>query len=504
MLIRYLRAGAIVWAVFITAGFGLGIFGCSTPQVSQPTPSAPEEPDSGVQAWNPFVVSEPGGRIYLTYFGGTGGSIYSLFFNRSLDGGTTWLREPVRLDTPDHPKSRIGFHRLETIGDGGVSVTWSIEGKEGQYWRIKEARSRRSSDSGTTWSQKPLTRKFSGGNYPVSLVGADGALYLVWTEQTGDKANTLRLQRTAPGAGAWSKTPVDIPGPESATLSGRKSRGGGSRDAAWPVLASDAPGRLFVAWQQETPSGSDIYFNQSRDGGTTWLNAPVRLNARPPEGYTARIPALVVDNAGGVYVVWEDFRHDSIDLYLNRSMDGGATWLPEELRLTPDRPKGATSSLPFLSADRSGRLYLVWQDGREVPYTVYFNRSLDRGTTWLPHPIRLDHHGPDTFSYAMRLGHDDTGHVYVVWWEGAKDKGTVHFARSSDAGATWPDKDVRLDGEGAGKGKEGSRFPWLSADGTGRVYVAWSSDQTGVLKLYLNRSTDHGATWLPREIRITR
>ncbi len=503
--VRRLHPWIAVRAALITAVFSLVTTGCTTPQVSQKSPTTPEPPDSGIQAWNPFLVSEPGGRLYVTYYGAAGAKKHTLFFTRSLDGGTTWLAEPVQLDSVESLRQRFGFHRLEVDRDGGVIVTWEIERKEGQYWRPMDVRLRRSSDRGDTWSSEIYAWKFTGGtNYPIARTGADGASYLLWAEQRESDPPALFLQRAAPGTHAWLKRPFVIPSPDRAGSGDTRRKRASSLGAVWPILASDQPGRLFVTWQQETPGGGDIYFSRSLDGGATWSDGPIRLNARPPDGYTARIPAIAPDGAGGVYVVWEDFRHDAIDLYFNRSLDGGATWLNQDLWLTSDRPRGATSSGPQLSADRSGRLYLIWQDGRQVPFSVYFNRSLDRGNTWVPHPIRLDHHGPDAFSYSMRLGHDDSGHVYVAWWEGINDRGTIYFRGSSDAGTTWPTKAIRLDSDGPGKGKEGSRFPWLSADGTGQVYLVWSNDQTGRLKLFLNRSADHGATWLPREIQITR
>jgi hypothetical protein len=135
---------------------------------------------------------------------------------------------------------------------------------------------------------------------------------------------------------------------------------------------------------------------------------------------------------------------------------------------------------------------------------LYFNRSEDRGQTWLPHPTRLDRHGKDAATYGFQLWHDAAGHVYAAWLERRKTGDSIRFNRSSDYGATWLDADVRIDSDNAGKGERGLGYPRRSADTTGKLYVVWSSDQKTGYQLFLNRSTDHGATWLPREIQITR
>jgi hypothetical protein len=92
----------------------------------------------------------------------------------------------------------------------------------------------------------------------------------------------------------------------------------------------------------------------------------------------------------------------------------------------------------------------------------------------------------------------------MVWLERGEKEDSIRFTRSSDYGATWLDADVRIDSDNAGKGESSLRYPRRSADTTGKLYVVWSSDQKTGYKLFLNRSTDHGATWLPREIQITR
>lgn len=313
---------------------------------------------------------------------------------------------------------------------------------------------------------------------------------------------TPRIIRTLGPGKSWASEPMTLPGSEAAPSPNptRRRDPSLSREAAWPVLTSAPNGVLYAVWQETTLPGTDILFNRSQDGGGTWRESSVRLNTPPPApSHTARIPVVAVNHRGEIYVVWEDFRHNTSDLYFNRSLDGGTTWLSQDLWVTGVRPPLASASNPILSADSSGNLYLLWTDIREAPHSLYFNRSLDKGKTWLLNPIRLDRHGPKEITYAPRLAHDDAGHVYVTWWQGTDVKGSVRFTRSDDNGTTWPEKEQILD---SGQGKDGPRFPWLSADGKSSVYVVWSSDRTGRYQLYLNRSLDHGKSWLPQDIQI--
>jgi hypothetical protein len=492
----------------ITVSIGPLLWGCTSAQIAQPTSEAKAAPEPVRNAWNPAIASDPNGYLYLTYYGSSGSDRTSLYFNRSLDGGTTWLPEPIRVDSTESRGTRFGFHGVETNGQGIVSVTWSIEGTADKYWRVQEVRRRQSRDFGATWPGAHLAWRFERpSNFPIPRSGAEGEWYLFWVEKAAEGANGLLFNRTSQGGDAWSRAPIALRQHEGHTkLSDTGTRRLRSRlpEIAWPTLATDGRGRFYLAWQELPPGeGSLIFFNRSLDGGETWLEAAPRVSTNP-FAQVSRNPQVAFDGAGGVYVVWEDSRNNATDVYLNRSWDNGLTWLPEDLRITVDRPAEGRSSLPVIFADPSGHVYVAWEEHREVPYMLYFNRSEDRGQTWLPHPTRLDRHGKGARTYGFQLWNDAPGHVYAAWLERGKTEDSIRFNRSSDYGATWLDADVRIDSDNAGKGESSLRYPRRSADTTGKLYVVWSSDQKTGYKLFLNRSTDHGATWLPREIQITR
>lgn len=492
----WLRASVAAAMIIMTLG------GCAamkaTPQNSAvPQPQELEVPQ---QAWNPAVAIDAKKRIFISFYRGLGGNRFGLYFTRSLDGGLTWLSEPVHLYTPDPQKPFIQFHQIATDGSGKVWVAWLTERKERNFLKPLELHTRFSPDFGTTWNADNVEWQFEGNsNYPQSVRDRQGDQYLLWTQDTVRKA-APQFTRTQGGGSVPASTPVTIPG-----LEGAKSvhaQGKPVRDVDWPALAVDQQGAVLAVWQEGFEQGIDILFNRSHDGGRSWLGSSVRLNTPPSEGsYTSRQPILALDGNQGAYVVWEDGRHNTTDLYFNRSLDGGATWLNQDVWLTAIRPGIADAYKPILRADRSGRLYLLWTDLREARDSLWFTSSLDRGASWLPNAVRIDRHGPDAATHAPKLAHDDSGHVYAVWWEGTEPaKGTIRFNRSDDYGATWLKTEQILDNN---PGKEGPRFPVLTVDEQGVVYVIWSSDKSGNYQLYLNLSTDHGQTWLREPRKLT-
>ena len=490
---RLLHFVAIATAALVIAS-------CATPQ-----PPIPEKvtlaQDTSRRAWNPTVASDPGGRVYVSYYASPEGRAYGLYVTRSLDGGATWLAEPVNLETPQTRGKRIGFHKLETDGKGHVFVTWSIESEvAGGRWRTVELRRRHSSDFGTTWTGPAIAWIAQGTmTYPTPLTGPDGEMMVIWKGRE-ESTSGLFFSRTSQGSTDWLPAPIRIDSPQpGSVLEG--SQQATPSEPEWPDTSRDQEGRLFVAWQQVREPSARIHFDRSLDLGATWLTPDIRVDTSKEESSISRIPRIATDGRGGAYMIWEDFRSGQAAIHFNRSVDLGATWLREDIRLGPERPSGVNAFFPQITSDRQGRVYVVWHEGFEGFDTIHFTRSVDRGTTWLLRPRQVDHHGSDATSEAARLVNDDDGHVYVAWGEQGKTTTSVWFNHSSDAGETWLPRPIRLDSGGT---KTRVRVPRMSVDGKGTIYVVWSGDRSGKLDLFLNRTTDHGETWLPQELQITR
>jgi hypothetical protein len=278
------------------------------------------------------------------------------------------------------------------------------------------------------------------------------------------------------------------------------------RTAAWPSIIGDEAGRIFVTWAENRSGLPDIFFSRSLDGGRSWSNRSARLDTDSPGSENSRFPSIATDGNGGVFVLWVDRRHKGDDLYFNRSTDMGEMWLTDDHRVTPDRSPQRSSVLDFvLSCDRAGRVYAIWRESWGGPENIFFNASLDRGATWLLRPRQLDHQGEGAHSSVASLAYDEAGRVYAVWLQMEEGKAdSIHLNRSEDFGSTWLPRPFNLRAGMASEGAtEEARNPRISADGQGRVYVIWSSTEGGKFKLFLNRSADHGATWLTREVQIT-
>ncbi|MFO1078168.1 MAG: sialidase family protein [Planctomycetota bacterium] len=247
--------------------------------------------------------------------------------------------------------------------------------------------------------------------------------------------------------------------------------------ATWPVreqviayttefddIAAD--GDLVVALVNSAYFGPHTI--TSRDGGHTW-SVPVRVSQQ--SAYHQLTGARVLVHGTAVVVAWYEERAAG-RAFLNRSADGGATWLPIDVRLDVGAAFGALNpyfNQMLLCADWPV-LNVLWDHVAPSGFTALAQRSTDGGATWLPAAAPL--------AMGKLRGVSGAGATIVAVGEPAP---TV--LRSADAGATFQ----------ASTG-HGLTMPQQVAV-NGSIVVAAGNVATSGVGVQVNVSGDGGVTW---------
>ena len=224
-------------------------------------------------------------------------------------------------------------------------------------------------------------------------------------------------------------------------------------------------------------------------------------------------PALASTGDGTwLFAAWEDGRWGGLfnrRIYFSRSgpNDGGENWEPDWLLdQNPAIDPGGVSLnqvSPDLAYDpSSGRLYAVWQDGRnrigDVPnFDIYFAYSDDLGAsgTWVvyPDPLNDDVGTANQLNPSLAIGPDQE--VYVVWQDQRNGNDDVYLVRSDTLGTSWSpnyfvtdDPDMRAQNQVAPSVAVEEEF--------GIVYVGWEDWRDPVHpEIYVMWSFDQGRTF---------
>jgi hypothetical protein len=251
------------------------------------------------------------------------------------------------------------------------------------------------------------------------------------------------------------------------------------------ALACDEAGGVYAAGTERFETTNQIFVAHSNRYGESWSPRFHYVNTSVA-GERGR-PHLAAGAPGEVYVLWEDTRHGKVDLFFNRSLDGGESWLEADVQVNTGVIPSLHLAAPILRCDRRGNIYVVWRDEAEGFVAFYVNSSHDRGSTWFETPVAItavstaEKAAPD-------LVCDDTGSLLLGWCELQAGVPGIYVNTSVDHGATWQWENQYL-----GRPLVGSRLPRpaLALSPTGAAFAAWLTS-AGVL---FARSHDQGRSW---------
>jgi len=243
---------------------------------------------------------------------------------------------------------------------------------------------------------------------------------------------------------------------------------------AWCVAASGSD--VHVVWYDNRDGDQEIYYKHSVDAGVSW-GADTRLTSST----AASLNPSVSVSGSVVHVVWEDGRDGNFEIYYKRSTDGGTSW-GLDTRLTSNSD---VSFYPSVSVSGSV-VHVVWRDTRDGNYEIYYKQSTDGGISW-GFDTRLTSNS--AVSYLPTVSASDSV-VHVVWYDNRDGNDEIYYKRSADGGITWG-SDAPLTSNSAV-----SQYPSVSVSGS-VVHVVWRDYRDGNFEIYYKRSTDGGISWGP-------
>lgn len=244
---------------------------------------------------------------------------------------------------------------------------------------------------------------------------------------------------------------------------------------AEPRLCVAPNGTAYALWTDEGHLWLAASFLRGEPG--TW-SAPARVNQGEPG--TGVFSYDVYCDDLGAFAVWEEDRNTVgafHQLFFNRTVDLGATFLPDDLQIDVGAGTGM-SVAPRIVGDGQA-MYAVWADDGLGEYHVWMAAGSAGGERW-ERALELDHGaGPATAPAVAASG----GDLAVAWEDARSGTPEVWFAHGDIAVFSIP---ARISAPGA------ASAPVLCADGAA-IHAVWAgSPGVGAAS-----SADAGDTWGP-------
>ncbi|TKD01656.1 MopE-related protein [Polyangium fumosum] len=284
------------------------------------------------------------------------------------------------------------------------------------------------------------------------------------------------------------------------TVPVRVDKDAGTADAFFVrgvVAKAGAQDTLVVVWQSLSGTGAsvttDVFLQRSTNGGTTWLAADLRVNGAQGK---AELPAIATDDNGKVFLAWRDARNGKSEVY-------GAVYNAETGTLGANvaLSGGNPAEQITVAADAGGpNVYVAWTDLRGAKKVIRQNRSNDAGVTFQPDGavVNVD----STFADASAPAIVSAGGRVVIAWEDTRSGlPDIRLNHSTNGGVTWQPTSARAD-LATIPGTSASTRPRVALGGASLVFVTWEDARSGQRDIFANHSFDNGATFQPLDLRM--
>ena len=315
-------------------------------------------------------------------------------------------------------------------------------------------------DGGKTWSMQQLQSTYGVFGDPCIIADRKGRFYY--------------FHLADPGGSKWgSESLLDRIVCQTSKNGGKTWNNGGfmgnyhpkDQDKEWAIV-NPFNNHIYATWTQfdkyesrKPEDKSNILFSYSKNKGKKWSEALV-INQKSgdclDDDNTTEGAVPAVGPNGEIYVAWSL----SEKIWFDRSLDGGKTWLEEDILIT-DQPGGWTldipgltrsNGMPILVSDLSegpnrGNLYINWADQRygSNDTDIWFASSKDGGTTWSK-PKKINQDGKGNHQFLTWMTIDQTnGYLYMVYYDRRHydDLRTdVYLAWSKDGGKTFTEQKI--------------------------------------------------------------
>jgi hypothetical protein len=279
---------------------------------------------SSGNSYNPIVAVDLSNHIHVVWQDNALSGNHEIYHKKSTDGGASWTHKRLTYSSGDSYNPAIAFD-----SHNHIHLVWSD-------WTNDQIYHKKSTDGGATWTTKRLTYSSGWSLRPAIAIDSNNHIHLVWHDHTPgspeiyykkstDEGTTWTQKRLTYSSGdsVVSSIAVDSKNnihvmwgdntPGNYEIYYKKSTNGGANwttkrltyNSGWssnPAIAIDSNNYIHLVWLDNSlDSNHEIYYKRSTDEGVTWTHKRLTHSS----GYTGG-PAIAVDSSDCIFVVWFD------------------------------------------------------------------------------------------------------------------------------------------------------------------------------------------------------
>ncbi|MFX1577432.1 MAG: sialidase family protein [Promethearchaeota archaeon] len=296
---------------------------------------------------DPWLISDTNDNAYFAFLEYNGPE-EGMGVAKTVDGGLSWNAPTQASDTSGYLDDK------ETAcvdADGNIYMMWDHFVTQ-NYANLVFTRS---SNGGASFQPTQILGSWdTHGGIPYLTCTPNGTLFAstVWDSNPDGPIDTIFFMKSTNYGTTWT-SPQQVNPPGSGEI------------AIITVCATDSQHHIYICYAAGSPADKDVYVIKSIDAGISWSD-PVQVNDDATN--MQRMVEMHIDEDDDIHVAWLDARNNEWDIYYSYSDDGGTTF-SQDVRITTEGfPLSFTRPGDYftLRSGPSGRLFIVWTDGRSV------------------------------------------------------------------------------------------------------------------------------------------
>lgn len=370
---------------------------------------------------------------------------------------------------------RAGYEQSDPVstedGSGGVIVAW-VDKRSNSNYDLYAQRYDAFGKALWTAGGMPVCRMTGDQYQPVILSDGSAGAIIAWID-TRSNYEIYAQRINSSGVRQWDTAGVAI----CAT--------GGGKDML--IGHSDYNGGVVLAWT-DLRNGYDIIAQRvDGNGNIQWNSGGLEVCVESEDQLN---PSICDDADSAVIIAWEDNRSGKkllFDIYAQKvSIDGNIHWGSSGTLVCSTQEDQLNA---VVCSDDSGGAYIVWQDKRSGSNDIYAQRlDVKGGSMWTANGLNICSANNNQLS--PKIVQDGSGGAITLWIDQrASNANHIYGQRLDHTGSIqWSGNGIVVCGSSGNR-----ESPNLLEDGEGGTFVVWSDTRSGSFDVYIQKLNGNGS-----------
>ncbi len=317
--------------------------------------------------------------------------------------------------------------------------------------------------------------------YEGKIIAGSNVFFNVWQDFRDDLNNpkTFGQSYTFTGDKIWSNDIAIAQAPQQSKAD----------------LTIDENDNFYIVWQSNYLGQYDIFINKHNSSGIDLWSGQKKATQN---NLSQKIDPQLTYASGTIFVVWQDNRDDTGDIYLNILDQNGNYQIVSDSKINTDLGN-AVQSQPKIVADTTNNALVAWLDNRNGLKDIYLTKIDQTGNKLWSSELKVNSEIPSIDHDNFSLTTDQNNNIYITWSDDRTGQANIYWQKIDTDG----NKLFFIDQELITQANLAQQTnPKIVCDLNNDLFIAWQDNRGGQQDIFTHKLDSDGNTIWPQEQQI--